>query len=82
MDVIHECLEHCRRVRQAERHYEKLEESLMRAERCLLHIAGRHDDLVIAGAKVHLCKEFRPLQFVEQLVDDRNWILVLQRGGT
>jgi hypothetical protein len=62
-------------------HHEEVKEPLMCAECRLLHIVGRHEDLVIAGAKVQLSEEPCPLQFIKQLIYDRNWILVFHCDG-
>jgi hypothetical protein len=37
-DVVHECLEHCRRVGEAERHYQELEMVVVCTEHSFLHV--------------------------------------------
>jgi hypothetical protein len=47
-------LEHHRLIRQAERHDQELKEPLVRAERRLVDILGRHEHLMIPETKVEL----------------------------
>jgi hypothetical protein len=78
-NIVHKCLKRRRRVRQAERHDEELEEALVRAECCLLHVVVIHPDLVVAGAQIKLGEEDCTLKFIEELFHHWNWVLVFDR---
>jgi hypothetical protein len=67
---IHQGLKRGWCIRQAERHDEELEESLMRAEGSFSHIIGVHPHLMIARVKVELHEELGTTQFIEQLLHD------------
>ena len=49
----------------------------MRAEGRLLHIGRVHAHLMVAAAEVDLAKELRALELVEELVDHRDGVFVL-----
>jgi hypothetical protein len=53
-DVIHQGLEHGRRVAQSERHDEELVIAVVRPERGLVDVGLPHADLVVAGVEVEL----------------------------
>ena len=78
-DVVHECLEHSRRVGETKRHDEELEVAVVGAECRLLRVGQVHAHLVIAGMQVQLGEEHGAMQLIEELVDQRDQELVL--GG-
>lgn len=51
-DVIHQCLEGCRRVAKTEGHDEEFVQPLMGPERRLLNVAGAHTDLVVPRTQI------------------------------
>jgi hypothetical protein len=46
---IHQCLERCRRVCQAEWHHKKFKQTLMCVEGCFLDVVRVHAELMVAG---------------------------------
>jgi hypothetical protein len=66
-NIVHKHLKCHRCVRQAERHDEELEEALVCAEGCLLHIVVVHPDLVVARAQIKLGEEDCTPKFIEKL---------------
>jgi len=80
-DVIHQCLECGRGVAQSERHDEELVEAIMRAERRLGDVFSAHEDLVVPGTEVQLREEACAEELVEEFVDDRNRVGILDRDG-
>lgn len=77
--VVHEGLERCQGVGEAEGHDEELEQTLMSAERCFLDVVRVHAHLVVPRAHVELREEFGTAEFVEQLLDHRYGELVFDR---
>jgi hypothetical protein len=69
---VHERLECCRRVGEAERHYQELIQAFVCSERRLVDVVGGHAHLVIARAEVELGEELGSAKFIKQLVDDWN----------
>ena len=65
------------RVGQAEGQHEELEVTVARAERGLRHVLGRDANLMVAAAQVDLAEVARTLQPIEQLVDARQRVAVL-----
>jgi hypothetical protein len=62
--VVHQRLESSRRVCQAERHDEELEEGLMCSERDLRYAGGVQKNLTITGPQVDLGEETCAAEFV------------------
>jgi len=54
---------------------------MVRPERRLGDVVGVHEDLVVAAAQVKFGEEARTTELVEELVDDRDWKLVLDGLG-
>jgi len=69
-DVVHECLEGCRGIAQAERHHQELVEAVVSAECRLVDVGGPHANLVVPRPQVELGEEAGAVELVEQLVDD------------
>jgi hypothetical protein len=63
-NLVHEGLERCRGIGQAEGHDHELEMPVMSPERCLVDIIGVHVDLVISAAKVELGEAGGTAEFV------------------
>lgn len=78
-DRVREALERRRRVRLAEWHHTKLKVAVMHLKSRLLLINLPHTNLVIARAQVQLREVGNTCQLIQQLVDDRQGELVLDR---
>ena len=77
--LVHQVHEGGRRVGQAEWQHQKLVVPVACAEGGLRHILRRDADLMVAGAQIDLREVARTLQPIEQLVDPRQRVAVLDR---
>ena len=80
-NVVHERLERRWGIAQPERHHKELVEAVMCAERRLGDVVGVHADLVVARTKVQLGEEPGTVQLVQQLVDHRDRVRILDGDG-
>jgi len=64
-DVVHQCLEHGRRVVEAKCHDHKLVRAFMRAERHLVDVLGPHADLVVPRPQVELGEELGAVELIQ-----------------
>ena len=78
-DALHQVHEGCRCVGQPEGQHQELEVTVAGAERGLVDVRVVDANLPVAGAKVNLAETLRAVQAVEQLVDARQRVLVLDR---
>jgi hypothetical protein len=68
-DFVHDCLKSGWGVAQAELHHQEfkqslMQQSLMRAKSCLLHIGGMHQHLMVPRSHVELGEECHPTELV------------------
>jgi len=63
-DLVHHCLEGRRRIRQAEEHNLRFEETAIHLESRLPLVSWSYLDVVVAPAYVELCENSGVLQFV------------------
>jgi hypothetical protein len=80
-DVVHESLECCRCIGEAERHDQKLKMAVVRAKRSLLLIGRLHAHLVVPTVEVELGEEAGATELVEEFIHHRNWKHVADRLG-
>jgi len=75
--IIHQGLERCWRVGEAEGHDEEFVEIIMCSESYLGDVHRIHAHLMIPGAEVELGKESGAVQLVQELFHNWNWEFVL-----
>src|ERR1700728_1661164 len=71
-DVIHKTLESRRGIAETKWHDQELIMAFMSSESRLGNVDFLHANLVIAGAKIQLGEELRPIEFVRQIFNPRN----------
>lgn len=76
-NIIHERLECHRSISQPERHDQELVESAMGAEHRLVDVLWSHAQLLITRPQVELGEEARPMELIEELIDDEDGESVL-----
>ena len=74
MHETHEC---CWRIHQSEGHYYELKVPIPRFECCVRDIYLPNPQLMIASAKVHLGVDSCSSQLIEQVINPRQWIPIL-----
>jgi hypothetical protein len=80
-DFVHERLECRRGVAQPERHHQELVEAVVGAERRFVDVLGSHPHLVVPRPQVELGEEVRPIELIQELVDDGDGERVLDGEG-
>ena len=80
-DVVHHGLEGGGAVGEAEEHYQRFKESAVGAEGSLPLIPFFHADIIETPLDIQFCEVSRPLEFLYQLRDEREWVLVLHCDG-
>src|SRR5581483_5970934 len=74
---VHQIHKDCWSVRQTERHDQKFVMTITSSERCLGNIIFSDSHLVVSGSKIDLGEIGRSLQLVEQIINTRKRITVL-----
>ena len=77
MHEVHECRW---RIRQSKGHHHQLKVPVMRPERCLRDICLHNPQLMVTSAKVYLGEDSCSSQLIKQVINPRQWILILDRN--
>ena len=80
-NVVHHGLEGGRTVSEAEEHHQWLKQSVVGAEGGLPFIPFFHVDVIETPSDIQLCEVSCPSEFLYQLGDEREWVLVLHCDG-
>ena len=78
-DLVHHPLERRRRVGEPEEHDRRLEQSTVRPERCLPLVSFLHVHVVVSPSDVHLGEDLCALELIDELLDQWQWVTVLDR---
>ena len=76
-NIVHQGLECRQSIGESKRHDQKFVVAIMGAKGGLMDVVGLHSDLMISGLKIQLSEECRTMEFVKQLIDGWDWVLVL-----
>jgi hypothetical protein len=76
-DRVHEVHEVCQRIHQPKRHHKILKETISYRERRLGYVFSTNLDFVTAGVEINLGEHLCSYRLIEQDVNVRMWILVL-----
>ena len=77
-EVVHGALKGTGGIAKSERHYAELEAPKLGLKRSLLDMLGFYANFVVTLLEVHLGEIFRACHIVQQLVDARQGVLVLE----
>ena len=77
MHEVHEC---CWGIRQPEGNHRELKVPISRPERCLRDICLPNPHLMVTNAKVYLEVDSRSSQLIKQVINPRQWVLILDRN--
>jgi hypothetical protein len=70
--IVHKRLKSCRGIAQAERHDQELIHAVVGTEHCLVDVLLPHAQLMVPRAQVELGEESGAVEFIKQLINDRD----------
>ena len=77
MHEVHECRW---RIRQSKGHHRELKVPITRLECCLRDICLPNPQLMVTSAKVYFGVDSRSSQLIKQVINPRQWVLILDRN--
>ena len=77
MDETHE---YYQRIRQSEGHHRELKVPILRPERCLRDTYLPNPRVMVTLAKVYLRVDSRSPQLIEEIINPRQWVPILDRN--
>src|SRR5713101_2873581 len=80
-EFIHHRLESCRRVGKTKEHHQGFKHSFVHLEGSFPFIAFLDSNIVVAPSYIKLSEDLCILQFIDDIRNERKWVLILDGDG-